>query len=254
MSAWAVASIVLACVFGGAVTGMLLRPALPEHHLDERSKDVVRLGMGLIATMAALVLGLLVASAKSAYDEQKSGLDHISANLILLDKQLAQYGPETQEARDLLRRTVADAVQRIWPLDDEQTPTLADPGTTVRGRTFYESIEELSPQNDQQRRLQSAALQGAADLGQARWLLVAQGESSAVPMPFLAVVVFWLAVLFVSFGLFAPPNATVVTTLLLSALSVSGAIFLILELAHPYQGFIQISSTPLRSALALLGQ
>src|SRR5262249_38669262 len=152
----------------------------------------------------------------SAYDEQKSGLDHVSASLILLDRQLAQYGPEAQKPRELLRRTVADAVERIWPEDAAQTPTLAAPGTTARGTTFYESIEELSPQNDKQRRLQSAALQGAADLGQARWLLVAQGESSAVPMPFLAVLVFWLAVLFLSFGLFASPNATVVTTLFLS--------------------------------------
>jgi len=254
MSAWAVASIVFACVYGGAILGMLLRRSLPEHHLDERSKDVVRLGMGLIATMTALVLGLLVASAKGAYDEQASGLDHIAANLVLLDSQLAQYGPQAQDARDALRLTVADAVERIWPSSEAQASTLAAPGARAQGRTLYSKIQELSPENDMQRRLQSAALQGAMELGQARWLLVAQSQSSSVPTPFLVILVFWLAILFVSFGLFAPANTTVLSTLFLCAVSVAGAIFLVLELANPYQGLLRVSSAPLRSALALLGQ
>ncbi len=256
MSDLAIASIIFACVFSGALLGMLLRVALPEHHLDDRSKDVVRLGMGLVATMAALVLGLLVASAKSAYDSQKNELDQISASLVLLDSVLAQYGPEAQEARDGLRQAAAVGLERLWPQDATQTAASAAPGTFVRGAgiSLYGKIQEFSPQNDMQRRLQSAALQITEELGQARWLLAAQGESVSVPMPFLVILVFWLAVLFVSFGLFAPPNATVVATLFLCAQSVSAAIFLILELAQPFEGLIQISSAPLRNALALLGQ
>ena len=73
-------------------------------------------------------------------------------------------------------------------------------------------------------------------------------------MPFLVVLVFWLTILFISFGLFAPPNATVIATLFVCALSVSGAIFLILELDQPFEGLIRISSAPLRNALAHLGQ
>jgi hypothetical protein len=211
MSDLAVASIVFACVFGGALLGMLLRVALPEHHLDDRSKDVVRLGMGLVATMA-------------------------------------------QEARDVLRQIVTVALERLWPEDAAQTATLAAPGSVARGRSLYGKIQGLSPQNDMQRRLQSDALRITTELGQARWLLAAQGESGSVPMPFLVILLFWLAVLFVSFGLFAPPNATVIATLFLCALSVSGAIFLILELAKPFEGLLQISSAPLRKAVALLGQ
>jgi hypothetical protein len=184
--------------------------------------------MGLVATMAALVLGLLVASAKSAYDAQKNGLDQISANLVLLDSVLAQYGPNAQEARDVLRQIVTVALERLWPEDAAQTATLAAPGSVARGRSLYGKIQGLSPQNDMQRRLQSDALRITTELGQARWLLAAQGESGSVPMPFLVILLFWLAVLFVSFGLFAPPNATVIATLFLCALSVSGAIFLIL--------------------------
>ena len=115
MSGLATAWIVFACVCCGALLGMLLRRVLPEDHLNNNSKDVVKLGMGLVATMAALVLGLLVAAAKDQYEAQRDGLDQISAKLILVDAGLAQYGPETAGARELLRRTVAAALDRIWP-------------------------------------------------------------------------------------------------------------------------------------------
>src|SRR5215468_4663583 len=124
MSAPAVAAMVFACVFGGTVLGVLLQGILPTHHLSEQSRDAVRLGTGLVATMAALVLGLLVASAKGAYDTQKDGLDEITANLTLLDTTLAQYGPETRGARTILRSTVAFAITRLWPADASQESTL----------------------------------------------------------------------------------------------------------------------------------
>src|SRR5271163_2511215 len=98
-----VGCIIMACVFGGALTGMVLRLILPEHHLSTDSKDVVRLGIGLIATMSALVLALLVASAKSSYDAQKTEVTQISANIVLLDLALAHYGPETKDIRAQLR-------------------------------------------------------------------------------------------------------------------------------------------------------
>ena len=87
MSAMAVGGIVFACVFGGALLGMVLRRALPAHHLSTDSKDVVKLGMGLVGTMAALALGLLLASAKSAYDAQADELRQMSATVLLLDRE-----------------------------------------------------------------------------------------------------------------------------------------------------------------------
>jgi hypothetical protein len=192
---------------------MLLRRVLPEDHLNNDSKDVVRLGMGLLATMAALVLGLLIASAKSQYDAQRDGLDQVSAKFILVDAALAQYGPEAAGARDLLRRTVASALDRIWPQESSQTSSLTAPDTTAVGRALYDVVQKLSPQNDMQRRLQSQTLQLLQELGQTRWLLAAQLESRAVPLPFLIILVFWLTVLFASFGLFSSPNATVVGVL-----------------------------------------
>src|SRR5215468_3034950 len=107
MSPMAISWIVFGVIFGGALLGMTLRRLLPEHHLSQDSKDVVKLGMGLIGTIAALVLGLLVASAKSSFDTQRNGLAQLSANAVLLDRILAHYGPETKECREQLRDTVA---------------------------------------------------------------------------------------------------------------------------------------------------
>jgi Protein of unknown function (DUF4239) len=250
---WIVASILFVCVFVGALLGIFLRFILPERYFTEGSKDVVRLGTGLVATMAALVLGLLVASAKSSFDVQKGGMDQLSANLILLDNTLSQYGPEARESRDTLQRIVSDALKRIWPREESDVSTFA-PATMASGRTLYTMIQELTPTNDKQRGLKSIALQVAIELARTRWLLVAQEKSDAIPTPFLVVLVFWLTTLFVSFGLFAPPNPAVIATLMVCALSVSGAIFLILELADPFEGLIQVSSAPLRNAFALLGR
>jgi hypothetical protein len=254
MNALAAAVIVFACVFGGAVLGMALRRLLPEHHLSDQSRDVVRLGTGLVATMAALVLGLLVASAKGAYDTQKDGLDQITANLTLLDSTLVQYGPATRQARAILRGTVAFAIARLWPADASQESTLGEAEPTAGGTSFYAEILSLAPATETQRTLQAQALAIARDLARARLLLVAQQETSRISGVFLIILVSWLVALFSSFGLFAPRNATVLSALLISAFSVSGAIFLILELDQPLAGVIQISDAPLRNAFAHIGE
>jgi hypothetical protein len=247
MSATTISLIVFACVFGGALLGILLHAVLPQQHLSNESKDIVKLGMGLVGTMAALVLGLLVASAKGSYDAQSAELTQMSANIALLDRALALYGPETKEARNLLRGAVARVLDQMWSSASLSVPTAAG------GEILYEKIQGLSPKNDTQRSLQGQALSMAVDLGKTRWLMYEQATTS-VSMPLVIVLVCWLTAIFISFGLFAPFNATVVASLLVSALSVSGAIFLILEMYTPYAGLVQISDAPLRAALAHLGQ
>jgi hypothetical protein len=238
---------VLACVFGGALLGMAIHTMLPEHHLNAESKDVIKLGMGLIATMSALVLALLTNSAKGSYDTQRNELTQVAANILLVDRVLAHYGPEAKEARDLLKLSVAGMIDRIWPNDPVANAKLGP--TTAGGELFFDKIQELKPQNDVQRSLQAQAMKMSIDIGQARLLLFEQGGRS-IPMPFLVLLIFWVTVIFLSFGLFAPHNATVIVTLFLCALSVSGAIFLIMELDRPFGGVIQISSAPLRNAIA----
>jgi hypothetical protein len=243
--------VVFACVFGGALLGMSLRAALPAHHLSTDSKDLVKLGMGLIGTMAALVLGLLVASARSSYDRQSTETSRMSANISLLDRILAAYGPEAKEAREQLRQSVVRILDLTWPENGSRAPELKPSAAGSEG--IYEKIQELSPRNEGQRSLQSEALNMTIDLAQTRWLLFSQ-RGSAVATPFLVVLVSWLTIIFVGFGLCAPPNATTIGTLLVSALSVSSAIFLILALDRPFDGLLRISGAPLREALADLGR
>jgi hypothetical protein len=238
-------------VFGSALIAMLVHGALPEHHLSADSKDVVKLGIALIATMSALVLGLLIASAKSAFDTRSNQLVQVSADIIELNRALARYGPETTEARSLLQRSVAATLERFWPLEGAR-PRAADPKISPV-EALYDKIEALSPQSEAQRALRSQAEATALDMGRTRLLLFEHLDTS-IPVPFLVVLVFWLCIIFASFGLFAPRNATVIAVLCVCALSVSGAIFLIIELDRSFEGLLQVSDAPLRAALAQLGR
>jgi hypothetical protein len=248
-----VALIAFACTFGGALLGSFIRTLLPEHHLRDDSKDALKLGTGLIATLVALVLGLLVGSAKSSFDAANTGLTELSAKTILLDRVLAQYGPETMEVRDLVRHGVASTIERIWPEDETGKAGLRALEAATGLENIQRKLRELSPANDSQRLLQSQALQISGEVAQGRWLLIEQSQST-LPTPFLVVLVFWLVVLFASFGLFAPHNPTVIAVLFVCALSVSGAILLILEMNTPLEGMIKVSSAPLRKALEHLGR
>jgi hypothetical protein len=242
---------VFALVFGSALLAVFVRSALPEHHLSADSKDVVKLGIALITTMSALVLSLLIASAKSAFDTRSNQLVQVSADIIQLDRGLARYVPETKEARSLLERSVAATLERFWPAEGAR-PIAIDPKASPV-EALYDKIEELSPQNDAQRALRSQAETTALDMGRTRLLLFEHLDRS-IPVPFLVVLVFWLCIIFASFGLFAPRNATVIAVLCVCALSVSGAIFLILELDRSFEGLLKVSGAPLRAALAQLGR
>src|SRR5450631_716808 len=257
MSSMASSVIVCACLFGGDLCGILLGRILPEDHLSPGSKEVVRMGMGLVVTMAALVLGLLVSSAKSFYDAQSTELAQISSKVILLDRLLAHYGPETKEVRDLLRGIVAKSIDTTWPEERTQPARMGVPSRvgapTTGAENLVAKIQALSPSDDRQHTIQTQSLNMVIDLAQTRWLMYEQG-TSAVSKPMLAILVFWLTAIFISFGLFAPRNATVITALFITGMAVSGAIFLILEMYAPYGGLIEISSAPLRATLAQLGQ
>jgi hypothetical protein len=253
MTPLTISCIVFACLAAGALIGMLLRAILPEHHLSAESKDVIKVGMGLIGTMTALVLGLLIASAKGSYDTQKNGLAQLAANVILLDRTLARYGPESKDTRDMLSASVADMIQRTWPEENSQSGETRERSRTEgRYEGIYDKIQALAPKNEAQRALQAQAMKTATDLGQTRWLLFAQ-EGPSIPLPFLIVLVSWLTLLIASFAMFAPPNPTALVTLLICALAIASAILLILELDRPFGGVIRIPSTPLRNALAQLG-
>lgn len=249
------ALVVFAWVLGGALSGMVLRVIVPEWHLSEDSKDVIKLGMGLIGTMAALVLGLVIATAKGSYDTLDAAVKHSAAKVLLLDRVLSNYGPETKRLRDLLRTTVAYRIASIWSEERLERAKIDVPEIELADRGIESMILKLSPKNDTQRWLQSEALRIGGEIMETRWLALGAGEGSgSIQVPFLVVVVFWLTLIFASFGLLAPRNATVITVLILCAVSVAGSFFLILELDQPFDGMMKLSSTPLRFTLSHLGR
>jgi hypothetical protein len=252
MSALSVSLIAFVIILAGIFVGVLLRLALPKNHLAEDAKDVVRLGTGLIGTIAALVLGLLIASAKSSFDTQSGQVQHITADFVLLDRLLAQYGPEARPIRERMRQAVGPLVERLWRESGAASATGASFAATTVAEDAFAKIGELKPQTEAQRSLKERATQVSTDLAQTRLALFVQAGSS-IPMPFLAVLVFWLAIIFASFSLFARLNPTLIVGLAVFALSASAALFLILEMSQPFAGLMQIPSASLRNALASLG-
>ena len=242
------------CIFGGALVGMWLHKVLPERHLDAASKDTVKLGAGLLATLAALVLGLLVSSAKTSFDAMNTGIAQAGAKVLLIDHLLADYGPETKDVREQLRRIIASSIDRIWPHEKGRTGGLrAIESLDDAGKLYKAKLRELTPTNDFQKSRLTQAVQISDDVLQTRLLLM-EGEQTNLPTTFIVVLIFWLTGLFITFGLFAPSNGVVMTVLLMCALSVSSAIFLILEMNRPLDGFIKASNAPLRKAVELIGK
>ncbi len=245
------AAIAFASLFGAVSLGMRLRRFLPEHHFNADTKDAVKLAMGMVATMAALLLGLLVSAAKGDYDTGQSEVSQIAAKVAFLDRVLANYGPEAAEIRTQLRSIVEEGIRGMWP-EKENMPVQLTPNTQA-GDQVYFTIQQLSPQDDMQRSLKAQAATLAVEAGQLRALLLAQSIHT-ISMPLLIVVVSWLVAIFLSFSLFAPPNATANLALIVAVVAVSSAIYLILELDQPFGGLISISSEPLLNALSPLAK
>jgi len=247
------AAIVLICVFGSGLLGLYLRSVLPPQHLQEESLGMVRLCTGVLATLAALVLGLLVASAKANYDRVSDEVTNAAASIMLLDRTLAQYGDQTHEARGLLRAAVNSTLNSVFSAHGHGVTDLDNRQVMSRGDRIQAQLQALTPENDMQRALKARALDVSNDVAQARFLTIAQAQSS-IPAAFLVVLVVWLAIMFAGFGLVTSRNTTVVVALFLCALSLAGAVLLIEELNRPLEGLMKVSSAPLRYALDHLGQ
>lgn len=253
MTSSVVAGLVLVCTFCGALGGIFLNARLPAGHRDADSRDVVRLVMGLVTSVAALVLGLLISSAHSSLNAQSAEVQQLAIRMVQLDRTLAHLGQDAADARGLLRRVVLAEMQRIWPPDGVPAANHEAFQVESLAEELLDRIADMSPKTDAQRFDQTRALQILASMGDTRRLLGEQARGS-LSWPFLVVLVFWLTVLFVGFGLFGRFNATVVTALLVGALSAAGAIFLMLEMNRPYGGMMQISSAPIRDALSQMGR
>jgi hypothetical protein len=222
MSSLAIALVAFACMFGGALTGLFIQRFSPTHHLRLESRDAIKVRVGLIGTMAGLVLGLLVGSAKVSFDSMKAALTQRGAKLITLDRILAQYGPEAIDVRDELRRSVATSIALLWPKENTASGGFKAVEQTRGVERVREKLQQLSPQTESQRSIQSQAIQMSTDLLQSRWLLIEQGHNS-LPIPLLVILIFWLTILNIAYGLLAPRNRTVIAVSFVCSLSLSGA-------------------------------
>jgi len=242
----AISFVVYVCVMAGALIGIYLNRVLPPEQIKDETRQAVNIAIGIIATLAALVLGLMVASAKSSFDTRADDIREIAARIVILDRTLRDYGHETTDARDQLKKMIEARLQHFWAeeLQAAGAPRLAEMESVFRGRLL-----SLSPANDRQKWLQARALTVAGDLEQTRWLLIERSRKT-IPEAFLVVLVFWLVVIFSTLGLFSPRTGTAYTIIFICALSVATAIFLVLELDQPFEGVLQISDLPVRSALA----
>jgi hypothetical protein len=251
ISSVGVPAIVLMCLCIGALLGMALRAALPKDHLSPDSGDVIKLATGLMATLAALVLSLLISSANNAHNVVESEYKGSLATVVVLDHYLAAYGPEAQEPRDLIRHGLIQRFQRTWPQEDFGPKELSNEVTIY---AVVQQLLRLSPRGDRQTWLHTQALQLLGSLAQVHWRMISEEVGSPLPRPFLFVLTSWTTLIFLSFGLFARPNPTVIVAMFAAALAVSGAIFLIQELSSPFRGLMQLSSAPAHAALAAISR
>ena len=245
--------IALAFVFGGALLGMFWRIRVPGEYQASGSKDVVRLAMGLVVTTVAITLGLLVGSAKSFYDTQNAEIAQLAANYVLLDRVLAQYGPDAKDARSALRPLLDHQIHSQEQLLGRNKVYSDIKSGAVVGESILDKIHTLSPKDDDQRFFKQQSLNLEIQLGQLRWLMY---EQNTVPFPsfLLVMLIAWLIVLFVSFGIFAPRNPLVLAGFLASSVAICGAVLLVLEMYHPQSGLIRVSDAPLRAAMQQLGR
>lgn len=253
MNSTMIALIACGCTFSAALAAMYIKDRLPRHHMDGDSREVLKLVMGIIATITALVLGLQISSAHSVYEAQEDELQQLSVHLYQIDRILDHFGPDALETRALLRRIVTADIARTWAANGAGAKTFTVLPIQRETERLFDEVAKLSPKDDLQRLGQRRALELLGSVGETRRLMVEQAQS-ALSVPFVSIVISWLTILFFSFGLFARFNATVVAALFVGSACVAGAIFLILAMSQPYGGWMQISDAPLREALTQISQ
>ncbi len=241
--------LVAACIFLGGVGGLHLHRIMPQHHLTRETYDVIKLGAGMLSVLASLVLGLLIATAKTSYDSADQAIRNYAAELALLNETLRDYGGVASVPRDLLRDYTRRFLAEGWPQDGRRSVIDDDERTRVLLEHVRESIRALKPVDKAQGALQDEAVGINIGLLRQRWLLI-ERQGPNVQRVVLVVLVSWITMIFVSFGLNAPRNGTVVVAFLICSVAIGGSIFLILEMDRPLDGVMQISRSPVENVLA----
>lgn len=241
------AAIAFACIVASAVGGALLRPRLPEHHLNGDSKDVIKLSIAIVATMSALVLALLFASTRTSFEHTSGLVSRLTADIAELDRVLKHYGPEADPVRAALRAEIQPMIDAIWRDEAVARGVRLDDSRAPEEEVLY-MLQDLQPANVKQRALHARAIQISTDLQQTQLALFAQPADS-ISNTFLIVLIAWLMFIFGIFSMSAPANPTMFVVIAICIFSASAAFYLILELGIPFGGLMQLSHEPLRNAL-----
>ena len=246
MSNYVIGLISFAAIFGGVLIGRFAAGRLPGHHLSNETQSAVTVSVAVIGTLSALVLGLMITSANSSFSARSDEVRELSLQLIRMDRNLRRYGPEADEARARLHEWAIAKTQQLFPEKGQSNPS--NEKTIALLESVQDAVLLLNPKNEREKYLRTLCATLSSTVIQARWSLE-QRTGHSTPIPFLVLLIFWLAIVFASFGLFAPGNPTALVALLLCSLAVSGGIVLIEELDKPLSGFIRISSDSMRKAL-----
>jgi hypothetical protein len=242
--------IVLTVILAGTFAGWKLRKLLPAEQLTEETRSLVSVSTAIVATVSALVLGLLISNANSTFIRLGGEVTALSAQILRLDKILFRYGSDAQPARETLREYAKQKTADMFPENPENV-RLGNPSTYELLQRLEDRLLALKPQNPRDQWWMGQAMTLASKIGDTRWL-IAQQVGQGTPKAFVTLLVFWLALLFASFALFAPHNLTSAVILTLSALAVTGAVAMFLELEQGFGRIIHISPKPMRQAVQLL--
>jgi hypothetical protein len=245
-----VGALIFTLVLAGACAGRAMRQRLPEHHLTDETKSVVSVSMAMVATISALVLGLLISNANSSFSALGGEVTTLSAQILRLDRILQRYGSDADPARQTLRQYASQKAVDLFPQDPRDVH-LNNPATYGLLQQLEDEMLELKPANARDQWWHGQAMALAGKIGDARWL-ISQQVGQGTPKAFVGLLAFWLTSLFASFGLFAPRNVPTAVFLILCAIAVAGAIGMILELEKGFGAVVHISPQPLRQAVRAL--
>ncbi len=244
----AISVAVVAVVFTAGIIGFNLYRLLPEHHLSKETYDVIRLGAGMLSVLASLVLGLLIATVKTSYDNTNSAVRSYAADLTVLDETLRDYGEGALEARRRLRDYTTRLLDDVWRAPHEHPFLVEDRAAGELLEHVRDAIRALPMATRDEQSVAGEAEQIATSLLRQRWLLLERTGPSVHPA-MIVILVLWIAAIFVSFGINAPRHATMYAVFLVLSLAIGSAIFLILEMDTPFEGLIRISGEPIETAL-----
>src|SRR5262249_34508294 len=205
----------------------------------EDTKNIVSVSMAMVATISALVLGLLISNANSSFSALGGEVTTLSAQILRLDRILHRYGSDADSARQTLFQYASQKTADLFP-ENPRDVHLSNPSTYQLLQQLEDEMLELKPADARDQWWLGQAMTLAGKIGDARWLM-SQQVGQGTPKAFVGLLAFWLTSLFVSFGLFAPRNVTTALFLTLCAMAVAGAVGMILEFEKGFGALVHIS-------------